>query len=764
MDLVDVLLEVLERDASDLHLTAGSPPIIRVNGVLERLDYPRLSANDTRELIYSILSQDQRQRLENEWEIDFSYSVPARARFRVNAFFQRNSLGAAFRLIPINILKLEDLGLPKTLHDLTRKPRGFVVITGPTGSGKSTTLAAMIDEINETREEHIMTIEDPIEFLHRHKKCMVNQREVGADTKGFNRALKSVLRQDPDIILVGEMRDTETVATALTAAETGHLVFATLHTQDAPQTIDRIIDVFPPHQQEQIRVQLSTTLMGVCTQQLLPTRDGRGRVVACEILIPTPAVRNLIREGKTHQIYSAMQTGSSFGMQTMDAAARRPGAPRPHHPRSRDESLERSRWSGPAHRAARGRREVGEVMNTFTYKALDARGAAAGGQIDGDSKVAVAAALRNRGLTVLDLNEAKKSLLQIELGGRVKPKDLTVFSRQFATMVNSGLSMLRCLYVLEEQTENKKLAKVVGAVRADVEAGIALSDALEKHPKVFNRLYVSMVRAGELGGILDTVLNRLAAQLEKEDSIRRAVKSAMVYPIVIGVFAILVLIGMVLFLIPIFAGMYKDLGDAKLPLLTRIMVGFSEILRSWWGAVVLAGVILLVWAFLRLKRTDKGIMVWDRLKLRFPMGVGQIVRKLAIARFSRTLGTLISSGVPILQALEITGQAAGNAVIEKAMIDVQKSVKEGEAITTPLEKVTVFPAMVTQMIAVGEETGSLDSMLDKIADFYEDEVNASIKSLTSVIEPILMLCVGAIVGVVVISMYLPIFNMMNIVK
>ena len=320
MDLVDVLLEVLERDASDLHLTVGSPPIIRINGQLERLDYPRLSANDTRELIYSILSQDQRQRLENEWEIDFSYSVPGRARFRVNAYFQRNSLGAAFRLIPINIKRLEDLGLPPALHDLTRKPRGFVIVTGPTGSGKSTTLAAMIDEINETRDEHIMTIEDPIEFLHRHKKCMVNQREVGADTKSFNRALKSVLRQDPDIILVGEMRDTETMSTALTAAETGHLVFATLHTQDAPQTIDRIIDVFPPHQQEQIRVQLSTTLMGVCTQQLLPTRDGRGRCVACELLIPTPAVRNLIREGKTHQIYSTMQTGTAFGMQTMDAA------------------------------------------------------------------------------------------------------------------------------------------------------------------------------------------------------------------------------------------------------------------------------------------------------------------------------------------------------------------------------------------------------------------------------------------------------------
>jgi twitching motility protein PilT len=320
MDLVDILLEVLERNASDLHLTVGSPPIIRSKGQLERLDYPNLSANDTRELIYSILSQDQRQRLENEWEIDFSYSVPGRARFRINAYFQRNSLGAAFRLIPINIVPLEKLGLPQALHELTRKPRGFVVVTGPTGSGKSTTLAAMIDEINQTRDEHIMTIEDPIEFLHRHKKCMVNQREVGADTKSFNRALKSVLRQDPDIILVGEMRDIETMATALTAAETGHLVFATLHTQDAPQTIDRIIDVFPPHQQEQVRVQLSTTLMGVCTQQLLPTKDGRGRCVAAELLIPTPAVRNLIREGKTHQIYTTMQTGTAHGMQTMDAS------------------------------------------------------------------------------------------------------------------------------------------------------------------------------------------------------------------------------------------------------------------------------------------------------------------------------------------------------------------------------------------------------------------------------------------------------------
>lgn len=320
MDLVDIFLEVLERDASDLHLTVGSPPIIRVAGKLIKLDYPLLTHNDTRELVYSILTQDQRKKIENDWEIDFSYSVPGKARFRVNAYFQRNSLGAAFRLIPTGIRNVEELLLPPILHELAGKPRGFVIITGPTGSGKSTTLAALIEEINQTREEHIMTVEDPIEFLYRHKKSIINQREVGSDTKSFNRALRSVLRQDPDVILIGEMRDTETMQAALTAAETGHLVFATLHTQDAPQTIDRIIDVFPSHQQGQVRVQLAATLMGVCTQQLLPTVDGIDRVPVCEVLVPTPAVRNLIREAKTHQIYSAMQTGSQYGMQTMDGS------------------------------------------------------------------------------------------------------------------------------------------------------------------------------------------------------------------------------------------------------------------------------------------------------------------------------------------------------------------------------------------------------------------------------------------------------------
>jgi twitching motility protein PilT len=308
-------------EGSDLHITAGTPPAVRVHGDLKRLEsYPVLEPATLQKMIYAILTQKQREKLEQNLELDASYSLPGKARFRVNVYYQREALGAAFRFIPFRIRSLEELGLPSNVGDLARQPRGFVCVTGPTGSGKSTTLAAMLDKVNSERDCHIMTIEDPIEYLHKHKRAVVNQREVGEDTHSFAEGLRHVLRQDPDVILVGEMRDLETVQTAITAAETGHLVFATLHTQDAPQTIDRIIDVFPPYQQQQIRVQLASTLMGVVTQQLLQTWDGKGRVVAAEMLIATPAVRNLIREGKVHQIYSMMQAGGRHGMRTMDAA------------------------------------------------------------------------------------------------------------------------------------------------------------------------------------------------------------------------------------------------------------------------------------------------------------------------------------------------------------------------------------------------------------------------------------------------------------
>src|SRR5918911_390165 len=319
---IDVLLErMVALNASDLHITVGSPPVVRVSGSLQPLEgTDPLAPDQTHQLLYRILSTELQKQLEVKRQLDFAHSIPGLARFRVNVYFQRETLGAAFRLIPTEIKTLEELGIPPSLHELTDKPRGLVLVTGPTGSGKSTTLAALIDEINRKRSEHILTIEDPIEFVHKHKRCIVNQREIGPDAPSFAAALKAALRQAPDVILLGEMRALETISTAITAAETGHLVFATLHTQSAPSTVDRIIDAFPAAQQEQVRVQLAATLEGIVTQALLPTADGAGRVAALEILFPDDAVRNLIRQGKVEQIYSVMQTGTSKGMQTMEQA------------------------------------------------------------------------------------------------------------------------------------------------------------------------------------------------------------------------------------------------------------------------------------------------------------------------------------------------------------------------------------------------------------------------------------------------------------
>jgi twitching motility protein PilT len=315
----DLLERVLDLGGSDLHLTVGVEPSVRVHGELKRLtEFPVMNGSEIRRMVFAILTQKQREKFESDLELDTSHSIPGRGRFRVNVFLQRDSVGAVLRTIPYEITPLEQLGLPASVAQFAELPRGLVLVTGPTGSGKSTTLASLVDIVNRTKPLHIMTVEDPIEFLHDHKMATVNQREVGEDTHSFAQALKHVLRQDPDVILVGEMRDLETIHTAITAAETGHLVFGTLHTQDAPQSVDRVIDVFPAHQQQQVRVQLAAALQGVVTQQLVTATDGRRRVCATEVLVATPAVRNMIREGKTHQIYSAMQAGGKYGMQTMD--------------------------------------------------------------------------------------------------------------------------------------------------------------------------------------------------------------------------------------------------------------------------------------------------------------------------------------------------------------------------------------------------------------------------------------------------------------
>ncbi|MCS7308809.1 MAG: type IV pilus twitching motility protein PilT [Armatimonadota bacterium] len=319
MHLDDLLRMVVQRDASDLHLRAGEPPILRIHGDLKRTDLPRLTAEDVQNLMYAILNEERRRRFEQYKELDLSYEVPGLARFRVNMFWQQRCVGAALRLIPFRIRTIDELLMPPVVKELCMRPRGLFLVTGPTGSGKSTSLAAMIDHINSHKRCHIMTIEDPIEYMHHDKLSIINQRELGVDTHSFADALRHVMRQNPDVILVGEMRDLETIHLAITAAETGHLVFSTVHTQDAPQTIDRIVDVFPPEQQQQIRMQLSVVLVAVLSQTLLPNAQGTGRVAAFELMVATPSVRNLIREGKTHQLYMDIQTGAEYGMQTLDS-------------------------------------------------------------------------------------------------------------------------------------------------------------------------------------------------------------------------------------------------------------------------------------------------------------------------------------------------------------------------------------------------------------------------------------------------------------
>ncbi len=319
LPLPQLLKIMVDEGGTDLHITTNSPPVIRVHGILKRIDHPALTPGETKQIIYSILNDNQKYKFEEQWELDFSFGIKGIARFRANVFMQRGAVAGAFRRIPYEIWSFEKLGLPSICTSLAEKPRGLVLLTGPTGSGKTTTLAAMIDKINKEQPVHIITIEDPIEYLHSHRKAIINQRELHADTKGFPEALRAALREDPDVVLIGEMRDLETIQSAITIAETGHLTFGTLHTNSASQTINRIIDVFPPHQQDQIRTQLSMNLMGIVTQALLPKADGRGRCLAVEVLIPNAAIRHLIRDNKIHQIYSSMQTGQEkYGMITFN--------------------------------------------------------------------------------------------------------------------------------------------------------------------------------------------------------------------------------------------------------------------------------------------------------------------------------------------------------------------------------------------------------------------------------------------------------------
>ncbi len=399
-------------------------------------------------------------------------------------------------------------------------------------------------------------------------------------------------------------------------------------------------------------------------------------------------------------------------------------------------------------------------MSTYVFKAMDLGGGKARGEVEADSKQAVTDQLKARGLIVLDVADKHSSReINIDLFKSVNAQELAVFSRQLATMITSGMSILRALYVLEDQTESKFLKETIVQVRKDVEAGLSLSDAMERHPKVFSSLFVAMTRAGETGGMLEGALIRVADQLEKDASLRRQIRSAMIYPILVLVFAVGVMLALVAFLVPVFVNVFKEFGG-ELPAITKFSVKLSYLVtHQWW---LLFGVTAaVVVAFLKWKSSSWGRPQWDRFRLRVPMKIGAIVQEVAVARWSRTLASLTSAGVPLLQALEITGKTGGNIVVEEAMEEVIASVKRGGSISAPLAKLPVFPTMVTHMVGVGEETGALDDMLDKIADFYEDRVDASVKALTSIMEPIMIIVIGAIVGFIVISMYMPLFTVYN---
>jgi type IV pilus assembly protein PilC len=400
---------------------------------------------------------------------------------------------------------------------------------------------------------------------------------------------------------------------------------------------------------------------------------------------------------------------------------------------------------------------------TFTYKAVDGMGVPSKGELKAASEELARELLAGQGLKPMELR-AKKGALQADLNffQRIKAAELTVMTRQLATMITSGMTLLRAFYVLEDQLENKKLAEVIGSVREDIESGQAFSEALAKHPKVFSPLYVAMVRAGEMGGVLEASLDRIADQLEKDDELRRQVKGAMAYPIVVLSFALMVLIGLIAFIVPVFVKVFADFGG-DLPAITKFTVALSNLVTHHWYfliAFAVAGPI----AFKKWRTSSWGRPQWDRLRLKTPFKIGVTVQKISLARWSRTFAALYSAGVPIMQAIEITGQTAGNSVVEKAMYDVIESVKSGGSIADPLKEAPIFPSMVAQMIAVGEETGNLDAMLSKVADFYEAEVAAAVKALTSILEPVMIILVGGIVGFIVIAMYMPMFKVYDAIK
>ena len=563
-----------------------------------------------------------------------------------------------------------------------------------------------------------------------------------------------MLRHDPDVILIGEMRDVESISIALTAAETGHLVLSTLHTQTAPLAVHRIIDVFQEHMQNQVRQQLADALQGIISQRLLPHPDGQGMSMAAEVLLANSAVRNMIRDEKEYQLYTVIQTGHKQGMRTMDQALAELYM---EGKITKEMALTRS-VSQPELERLLGKSiipERCEPMGLYSYEVVDRIGRSGSGQMAADDEMIVAEKLRNMGLTVLDINEVRQSSFSTLF--KRKPKvgigDLALFTRQLQTLLEAGVPLTRALYTLSNQVANRGLGEVLGEVAQLVDSGMSFSDSLSNHPDVFPSLFVNMVRSGEASGNLDEILKQLAGQMEREKSLRDNIKSATFYPIVVLVFALIVVLAMLIFIVPVFLNMFPP--GMALPLPTRIVMGISDSIFNYWYLYIIV-TIAIVYGVRYYLRTPSGSRAWDKIRFKLP-AFGPLLYRTVMARFTNVMATLLSGGIPALQALETAGPASGSIMVAEAVEKTSEKIQEGKNLADPLGESGVFPPMVVQMVAVGEESGNLPEMLSRVSGFYDEEVATMSKGLASVIEPLLIIVVGYIVGFMVISMYLPMF-------
>ena len=759
MRIHELMEAAASNDASDLHISVGLPPIIRVSMGLRPLNDIKVTPDMAQQFARELMNNAQWETFMQNGEFDFSLSIPGKYRYRINVFRQRQSIALAMRLIKYNPPDINTLGLPPIVPSLCGLNRGLILVTGPTGSGKSTTLAAMIDLINNTRSRHILTLEDPIEYLHRHKKCIVNQREIGVDSADYSKALRAALRQDPDIILIGEMRDLETISIALTAAETGHLVLSTLHTTGAAQTIDRIIDVFPPHQQQQVRMQVSLTLMGVISQQLVMCTDGKTRVAAVEVMVATSAIRNLIRENKAHQIAASMQASITSGNLLMDnslASLYKSGRI------TRELALTPLRGS-ELYTDIALIIICGVITIKYLYKAANKAGQTVEGLIEASDKKAVVFALRAKSLYLLSLSEVNpKTTLEIAFGSAKLPKrTLAVFCTQFASILKAGVPLIQALTILEEQTENAKLKKILQAVGEDLQRGKGLSEAMSVHERALPTMMIKMIEAGELSGTLDLSLERLAVHFEKEYNISKKIRGAMMYPIIVSIVAVLVIVFMLLFVIPRFMTFFQSSGT-ELPAITKFMLSLSNFISTNWMYILAVGLMIFV-AFKLYKSSPSGRLTLDTIKLKMPVFKKSVTRILA-ARFSRTLATLTATGISLTQSLRIASKVVGNRLAENKLIDIEESIKQGKSLNVSIANAAIFPGMMVHMSKIGEESGTLDQMLGKAADYFEEEADVAITRLTAILQPVLLVIVAVLILFVMLSVLMPMLTMYSNMK